>query len=655
MANKRKAREAYERPQKEIKSEKNLFSSDGVLTAQLSAFAAARKATQPDIDAATSAQVDGEDLLATKIASAHYDGRSSGTVTLALLSSDVDHVVAPVPSRPAIPLSTFKRGRGNVLEDDQGRLKLRLKADETVILIGEYDLEISQGVVIMYGAMLHPGLGPQKVYAPSTSALPAITAKRDGTVIVISSCGVQGLFQMERLSPLFRNIFARDEEKGRSFGLLSSTADDPLNRALTPLETDEATKRVLSRLSAKLETTKTTRTMAVGPKSSGKSTFNRLLCNMITSKAETGTCFYLDLDPGQPEFGPPGQLSLVGVRAPILGPAFTHPASTQSKTFRMIRSHTLAATTFKDDPEHYLRCASDLVRHVSKDAPLVVNSCGWVSGPGADALLSLIKALSISDIVLLDPVDDDVAESLSVLVANQMHRIPRRQRQPASRSPAELRAMQTMAYFHHKPTSTNTKWTLKPLSSMHHLAMPYSVGCAGVKAILSYGQAPHPDFLAETIEGAVVAVVVMENPGCLNTNHISYTLEENLPYISPHNTGHTPTLDPGKSHCLGLALVQAIDRDNKMLQILTPISEKDFVGVVGSSIVLVRGSFDSPDWAYQEDMFAGDDEMDEDRPWSPKRDIITSSNRHQRHQNLARSECDGKSKGASRDKKHTKK
>ncbi|KXT03811.1 hypothetical protein AC578_711 [Pseudocercospora eumusae] len=622
MATKRKAREAFGRPQNEIKSEKNLFSSDGVSTRQLSAFAAARKATQPDIDVATSAQEDNEDVLATKIASAPYDGRSSGTVTPAVLSSDVDHIVAPVPPRPAIPLSTFKRGRGNVLEDDQERLKLRLKADETVILVGEYDLEVSQGLVIMYGAMLHPGLGSQKVYAPSTSALPAITAKRDGAVIGISSCGNRGLFQIERLSPLFRNIFARDEAKGRSFVLLSSTADDPLNRALTPLETDEATKKVLSRLSAKLETTNVLRTMAVGPKSSGKSTFNRLLCNMITSKPENGRCFYLDLDPGQPEFGPPGQLSLVEVRAPILGPAFTHPASTQSRTFRMIRSHTLAATTFKDDPEHYLRCASDLVRRVSKDAPLVVNSCGWVSGLGADALLSLIKVLSILDIVLLDPVDDDVAEPLSVLVANQVQRIPRRQRQPGSRSPAELRAMQTMAYFHHKPTSTNIKWTLKPLTSMRHLAMSYCVGSAGVKAILSYGQAPHPDFLAETVEGAVVAVVVIEDPDYLNTNDISYTLEDNLPYISPRKTGHTPTLDPGKSHCIGLALVQAIDRDNKMLQLFTSISEKDFVGVVGSSIVLVRGSFDSPDWAYQEDLFAGDDEMDEDRPWVSRREDV---------------------------------
>ncbi|KAF7191689.1 Polynucleotide 5'-hydroxyl-kinase grc3 [Pseudocercospora fuligena] len=622
MANKRKAREAFGRTQNEATSEQNLFSSDGVSAPQLSAFAAARKATQPDIGVATPAQEDDEDILATKIASAPYDGRSSGAVTPVVLSSDFDHVAAPVPPRPAIALSTFKPGKGNVLEDNQQRIRLRLKADETVTLVGEYDLEVFQGLVTVYGAMLHPSSGPQKVYAPSISALPTITAKKDGTIIVCKSCENRALSQLERLSPVFRNVFAKDEAKGRSFVLLSTTADDALNRSLSSLEADEHTKRVLSRLSAKLESSNASRTMAVGPKSSGKSTFNRLLCNMITSKAGNGRCFYLDLDPGQPEFGPPGQLSLVEVRAPILGPAFTHPASTQSKMFRVIRLHTIAATTFKDDSEHYLRCASDLVRHVPKDIPLVVNSCGWVSGLGADALLTLTKALSISDIVLLEPVDDGVAEALSVLVANQVHRIPRRHRQPGSRSPAELRAMQTMAYFHHKATSTDAKWIAKPLSSVRHLAMSYSVESAGVKAILSYGQAPHPDFLGETIEGAVVAVVELEEPEYLETNAISYTLEENLPYIPLNNTGHTPALDPAKSHCIGLALVQAVDRDNKMLQLLTPISEKEFLGVGSNSIVLVRGSFDSPDWAYQEDLFASDDDMDEDRPWVSRREDV---------------------------------
>ena len=95
---------------------------------------------------------------------------------------------------------------------------------------------------------------------------------------------------------MFRNIFAKDEVKGRSFVLLSNTADDALNRSLAPLEADEHTKKVLSRLSAKLDSSKALRTMAVGPKSSGKSTFNRLLCNMITSKGGNSRCFYLEED-----------------------------------------------------------------------------------------------------------------------------------------------------------------------------------------------------------------------------------------------------------------------------------------------------------------------------------------------------------------------
>lgn len=201
---------------------------------------------------------------------------------------------------------------------------------------------------------------------------------------------------MENLSPLFRNIGVKDLDTNRSFSLLRTTSDDSLARTLALLEIDEGIKKVHLDSEGLPP-----RVMAVGPKSSGKSTFNRLLCNMITSRPgkARSRCLYLDLDPGQPEFGPPGQLALVEVTTSILGPAFTHIASTRSTAYRLIRSHTIGATSFKDDPEHYIACAVDLIRHAPKDVPIVVNSCGWVSNLGASTIVSLASKLAITEAV----------------------------------------------------------------------------------------------------------------------------------------------------------------------------------------------------------------------------------------------------------------
>jgi polynucleotide 5'-hydroxyl-kinase GRC3/NOL9 len=109
---------------------------------------------------------------------------------------------------------------------------------------------------------------------------------------------------------------------------------------------------------------KTPAIMICGPKSSGKSTLVKILTNKLLSdegnQSSTGVAL-LDLDPGQPEYSIPGQLSLLHLREPNLGPPFSHPWP-MSKN-RLIRSHTIAAITPAEDPELYMNCALDLYAH----------------------------------------------------------------------------------------------------------------------------------------------------------------------------------------------------------------------------------------------------------------------------------------------------
>ena len=60
------------------------------------------------------------------------------------------------------------------------------------------------------------------------------------------------------------------------------------------------------------------RLLAAGGKGVGKSTFVRWMANRLLATS-TARVVYLDLDPGQREFGLPGYISLTVLDSPLLG------------------------------------------------------------------------------------------------------------------------------------------------------------------------------------------------------------------------------------------------------------------------------------------------------------------------------------------------
>jgi polynucleotide 5'-hydroxyl-kinase GRC3/NOL9 len=519
-----------------------------------------------------------------------------------------------------------------------------MAADETVVFAGEYVLEVIQGTATVYGGAFHGSSGPQRIYAPTVQALPPITARRSPTIIRVSSVK-STMKRMEKLSPLFRNIWTADAQ-GRSFAFLETTADDPLQRSMNILETDSTTQRVLTQLTGKVEEKRGLLcAMTVGPKSSGKSTFNRQLCNaLLTTKLPSRRCLYLDLDPGQPEFGPPGQISLVEVSQPILGPSFTNQASEASETNKLLSYHTLAATSFKDDPDHYLACVRELaisLEHRKREkgaAPIIVNACGWTTGLGAAVLTDLFDILPITDTICIEGVDATLQQSTQSRSQNS-YTLSRAPSRTTIRSPAELRAMQTMAYFHAKaptkPSSTPkpAQWSSKPLNILRPWIVRYAGPDSGIFATMSYGQSVPVDFLPEILEGALVAIVVAENTEDLHQafatslnsppepSHTS--APHSLPYIAPPPAGYLRALDPRFATCAGLALVRGINAETQEVQLVTPLSEAQVQALASKRVLLVRGGFDAPEWAYLEDIYAGvGDAEAKGRPWVTKKEMV---------------------------------
>ena len=192
-------------------------------------------------------------------------------------------------------------------------------------------------------------------------------------------------------------------------------------------------------------------------------------------------------------------------------------------------------------------------------------------------------------------------------------------------------------------------WNTNSLSTMRPYLVKYTGPDQGILGIASYGELVDPAFLATVIDGMVMAVCVIEDDACFLShpafqnpppetdeygNEVEETPQdadgngdnmdngfnrlvarspEGLPYILPTHSGLVTPLDPTYSRCLGLALVRAIDAQRGELQLLTPIPETEIQEALGDDgtgrggrgrIVLVRGKFDCPDWAFLEQVFA---------------------------------------------------
>ncbi|CAB9519931.1 Polynucleotide 5'-hydroxyl-kinase [Seminavis robusta] len=107
----------------------------------------------------------------------------------------------------------------------------------------------------------------------------------------------------------------------------------------------------------------------------------------------------LDADVGQPEMSPPGMVTLTVVSEPLLTPPHYRslerplPSSKRSQQF----AYFFGSVTSKNDPERYMALIQRLVRHyqedVNNDIPLLINLDGWVKQLGFELLSTLLTSV----------------------------------------------------------------------------------------------------------------------------------------------------------------------------------------------------------------------------------------------------------------------
>lgn len=507
-------------------------------------------------------------------------------------------------------------------------VKYSLKASETMVFQGEYSLRVLSGSIQVYGATLTPSSGTHEVWAPSTHALPVIEAlprktgdkvqEKDGEFdaeIVVGKFN-SGIRDIGRLWPMFGGVWAppNTTNKEDTYHLLTTSTSPPgtltTPSAWLPLLSDFITPSPQAPV-----------ILITGPKSSGKSTLSRTLTNILLNTYPK--IAYLDLDPGQPEFAPPGMVSLSVIRNPILGPPFTHPAGPVSRESKRYRAHHLGFVSPREDPGGYIQAARDLFQYYthlynshsdsSLGIPLVVNTCGWIKGTGLELLQDIINLTQPSDLVLLHPPPQHPSGNASTTISDIQALLPHTTRfyhMPAPApaaiqakfSAADLRALHTMSYFHHSVVRVGgdheprISWGFaNPLTHVLPWELPGRKIGAGIHILHLTPPLP-PQLLRDAIEGTIVGVILVDNVNnSVEDEGNGDRAGSGLPYPFP---GPPPT--PETSHCVGLAIIRAIDTTTHEVQLILP--QKDtYLSEASSShdgLALVRGRLEAPVWDF---------------------------------------------------------
>ena len=181
----------------------------------------------------------------------------------------------------------------------------------------------------------------------------------------------------------------------------------------TPLIISSQWKNVLERLyfdhkNSDLDT----RIMVIGGKNSGKSTFLRLLTERILNTDSKKTSdliendklvWYLDLDPGQPEYSNPECVSLGQIKniknVITLGTTFGQCGYT------FLKQHFLGVNSPQENPELYLSLIDDIFDYFEEQyftGTSLLNLPGWIKGFGISIINHVIEKYKPTHILMLD-------------------------------------------------------------------------------------------------------------------------------------------------------------------------------------------------------------------------------------------------------------
>ncbi|ODQ63979.1 hypothetical protein NADFUDRAFT_67344 [Nadsonia fulvescens var. elongata DSM 6958] len=595
-----------------------------------------------------------------------------------------------VDNRPPVTISSFQPVLNeNIFEYEHSTI-YGLVSGETLVLAGAYTLRVHKGCVCVAGSVIHASDEAFTIYAPNkigggSCALPRIecvqvrdlsrssssspeelvdSISRTGesrmdrfrAVIKIGSLSSTTKFQNMRrignIAPPFKNLWSlstTNSEKKSYESIYQIPANEAPPLVFSPPKSWTQACEVVGNYSPAETASDITAsvTLVAGTKNSGKSAISRVLTNGLLYDLDAVA--YLDLDPGQTLFSPPGEISLHVVSKPLLSnQSFTYSSTTEGD-YKLIQSHHLGNLSPKDNPSYYLAMIAALFKiykesllRASPMMPLVINTPGWTRGLGLDLLIEITKLVVPSHIIFLGtseaydevlPMVESAANSQSNVKVNGVRVLTpepfftNSNPNLASVTPvssSDLRTLKIMHYLH-ADFDFSRKLSAVPPYQVRYGSLDYlplgSGAISGVGIMGSEGIDANDVALALT--GTVVGLLAVDlsDNNSFPTTLVSSALQDdanedadneyelndeagatdvnsiNLPWILPEDI--PMILDARTSRCLGQAVVHSINSTTRTITLMTPVAETDLAQVVTNkreALVLIRGRLPVPLW-----------------------------------------------------------
>jgi polynucleotide 5'-hydroxyl-kinase GRC3/NOL9 len=411
-------------------------------------------------------------------------------------------------------------------------------------------------------------------------------------------------------------------------------SDENMQHTLLPLEIPLTWQQTINRLCDKTQP-RPTIVQICGPANVGKTTFTRLLTNSWLSSLAIGkresAVAILDLDPNKPEHSPPGQISLVLAREPILSPSFTRPSTTSGQI--LIRSHAIGIDGSRENTPQYLDAVQNLLEcyrsldgddsldiEVNSDFPLIVTCPAWYQGSGMDLNVNLTQALAPSHVVCLGEGPTKAMAALQRAAGSTRLQILQSQPYPTTgtfRTASELREMQLISYFHSEWNNSGPLlWNPTPLTARKPYQVSYGEQGSDFLGVFIFGEVPvmYANMLSTLLNGSLVSLIAIEDDAALDAMELCRGEEDRIPYFAAGDKGYTSPFDPSMSTVIGVALIRSVDSEEQTMQILTPVPPQALAKVPHKRLVLAFGALECPGWAYTEDFYHRDwakDRLDE--------------------------------------------
>ena len=541
-----------------------------------------------------------------------------------------------------------------------------LDQGQEIFITGEYCLEVIQGVVRIYGAILTPRScsGSIRICAPATHAIPGVLSMVDESILRLTPAEsdpkqMQSINLLSRLSPHFSNIWsgiraAGSRNASKSFSIIWNDEVNGLDSSydfqFRPLETThwQTAMSSLCQLPA-------SRVLALvcGSAARGKSTFARYAVNMFVTRVQTAISepipfvLLLDFDFLNQELSPPGQISLHAIAEPVLSPPYFH-AGHQRISYQSIRAHQVGLTGYHRDDQHYLSACRDLLMRARKiqterslegySVPIIAKCPAWMSGE-VDSLRDLTRAAEPSHVICLcawRQVSTKDGRSYETQIVNERPimilegALEKSRTQllcvrahtwvsdptPFTRRPSQLQEMQLISYFHQLHRN-DLGWDCRPLITQRARLLSYGTArrdfaCVYIPHAVSRAQ---ECAILQLLTGKMVSVTILDDyEHDFDEKTVMRGKGDEIPYIVPGlEPDFCDPIQPGKSHTIGLAFIKAIDTHEKLIQVYTGIPESVLTEYDLGKAILVLDTSLPTSWAYEEHLHHNKTCGEEDR------------------------------------------